>query len=381
MKHPRIIFSLLLLTALTLSCRFTASTPVATQRTDAPAPTDETIIPGTPASGTIPEGESAAYDWSALDQTLESFVPGKVDGLTFLLAKDGQVIYEKALGNQTMDSFLPIASSTKMPSAVVILTLVEDGLIDLDEPVAAYLQGHINWPADKAAITTRMLLNHTSGLLNPGCISNRWNGTLQACAQEIADAPLEFSPGTQFAYGGGSFQVAGYVAEVVSGKSWNDLFQERLAEPLGMTQFTYSGGTLGSETNPRIAGGASSDVVDYNKILQMILNGGQYNGKQILSLQTVQMMSASQISGLPLLRSPGEDDLLLGYSFGFWISDPSIHPGSNGPELSDQGAFGCTPWVDLDLGYSAILLIKDRTRTGTEIWNVIRPIIIRELDQ
>ena len=78
--------------------------------------------------------------------------------------------------------------------------------------------------------------------------------------------------------------------------------------------------------------------------------------------------------------SPGEDDLLLGYSFGFWISDPSIHPGSNGPELSDQGAFGCTPWVDFDLGYSAVLLIKDRTRTGTEIWNAIRPIIIEEIE-
>lgn len=52
-----------------------------------------------------------------------------------------------------------------------------------------------------------------------------------------------------------------------------------------------------------------------------------------------------------------------------------------GPELSDQGAFGCTPWVDFGLGYSAVLLIKDRTRTGTEIWNAIRPIIIQELSR
>lgn len=76
--------------------------------------------------------------------------------------------------------------------------------------------------------------------------------------------------------------------------------------------------------------------------------------------------STSQIAGLPLLRSPGEDDLLLGYSFGLWVSDPSIHPGRNGPELSDQGAFGCTPWVGFDLGHSVVLLIKDRTRRGTE---------------
>ncbi len=346
MKHIPILLAILFFAS--LACRFNASdsTPTPVPVTQTPAATDAT--PSTPVS----------HDWPALNQTLENFVPSKVDGLTFLLAKDGQIVYEKTLGNQTMDSFLPIASSTKMPSAIVILTLVEDGLLDLDEPVATYLQGHINWSSDKAAITTRMLLNHTSGLLgNPDCLGNRGKGTLQECAQEIADAPLEFTPGEQFAYGGGSFQVAGYVAEVVSNKPWNDLFQERLAEPLGLTQLTYSGGTLGSDTNPRIAGGASSDVYDYNKILQMILNEGQYNGMQILSPQTIQMMSTSQIAGLPLLRSPGEDDLLLGYSFGFWISDPSIHPGSNGPELSDQGAFGCTPWVDFDLDYSAVLLI------------------------
>jgi hypothetical protein len=91
------------------------------------------------------------YDWSALDAALESFVPSTVNGLTFLLAKDGQIVYEKELGNQKMDSFLPIASSTKMPSAVVVLTLVEDGLLDLDEPIGTYLQGHINLPADNGS--------------------------------------------------------------------------------------------------------------------------------------------------------------------------------------------------------------------------------------
>jgi len=113
--------------------------------------------------------------------------------LTFILSKDGQILYEKALGNQTMNSFLPIASSTKMPSAVVILSLAQEGLLDLDEPISTYLQGHINWPSDKAAITTRMMLNHTSGLQsNPFCL-NRRRGTLKECAQEIANAPLEFA--------------------------------------------------------------------------------------------------------------------------------------------------------------------------------------------
>lgn len=380
MLNKKTLFILLLISILALSCRFMASAFTSTQEPGAHLLASKVVDPITQSPKTNPNRGKAVYDWSALDRALESFVPDEVDGLTFILSKDGQILYEKALGNQTMNSFLPIASSTKMPSAVVILSLAQEGLLDLDEPISTYLQGHINWPSDKAAITTRMILNHTSGLQsNPFCL-NRKRGTLKECAQEIANAPLEFAPGTQFAYGGGSFQVAGYVAEAVSGKSWNDLFHERLATPLGLEKFTYSGGTLGSETNPRIAGGASSTAYDYIKILQMILSNRNYNpGVFVLSPEIIRMMSTSQIKGLPILRSPGEDYLLFGYSFGFWISDPSIHPGSNGPELSNPGAFGCTPWVDFDLGYTAVLLIKSSTRKGMDIWNTIRPSIIAEL--
>lgn len=371
--NPKLVLSLLIVALTAQGCRFSVPGPTATAT---PTPTPAATI------STVTESASNPYDWSAFDQTLQGFVPAKVSGLTFLLAKDGQILYEKALGNQTMDSFLPIASCSKMPSAATILTLVDDGLLNLDEPIGTYLQGHINLPADKAAITTRMLLNHTSGLqIKPACITSRNKETLQECAQEIVNAPLMFAPGTQFAYGGGGFQVAGYIAEVITGKSWNELFQERFAAPLGLTTFTYSGGVLGSEINPRIAHGASSNVNDYNKILQMVMNNGQVNGVQVLSPQMIQMMKTNQTAGVPILRSPGEDAGMIGYSFGFWISDPSLHPGSNGPELNDQGAFGCTPWVDFDLGYSAVLLIKSNGETGREIWNAVRPVIIGQIKQ
>jgi len=294
MMNPKLVLPMLILALTAQGCRFSVPelTPTAT-----------------PPTPTVTESASNSYDWSALDQTLQGFVPAKVGGLTFLLAKDGQILYEKALGNQTMDSFLPIASCSKMPSAATILTLVDDGNLNLDEPIGTYLQGHINLPADKAGITTRMLLNHTSGLEgSPSCMTNRKEETLQECAQEIVNAPLTFAPGTRFAYGGGGFQVAGYIAEVITGKSWNELFQERFAAPLGLTTFTYSGGVLGNEINPRIAHGASSNIYDYNSILQMVLNNGQANGMQVLSTQTIQMMKTSQTAGVPILRSPGEDE-------------------------------------------------------------------------
>ncbi len=315
-----------------------------------------------------------SYDWSELESTLQAFVPGTLDGLTFLLLNGWEVLYAGAFGNQTLDSFLPIASSTKMPSAAAILTLVDEGKLDLDRPVGEYLSGRIDWPQDKASITMRMLLNHTSGLRgDPPCLADQEGTTLQECAQAIAYEPLDFEPGTKFAYGGGSFQMAGYVAEMLAGKPWTDFFEERLGAPLGLARFTCT-----DTQNPRIAGGAFSNAQDYGRILQMFLNGGSSGGRQILSSATIAVMKTNQIEGLPVVRSPGGEDLP-GYSFGWWISDPSLHPGSEGPELSDQGAFGCTPWIDFGPGYGAVLLIKDRTSTGTAIWNAVRPVILEQL--
>jgi CubicO group peptidase (beta-lactamase class C family) len=318
------------------------------------------------------------YDWSQLRNRLQSFVPGTVIGLGLMIAREDQVVYAEAFGIQNIDTVLPIASSTKMPSGTVIMKLVEQGLINLDEPITTYLQGKINVPADKAGITVRMLFNHTSGIMaEPFCTNNIFT-TLKACAQEALDAPLEFTPGTKFAYGGGGMQVAGYIAEAVTGKKFTDLFDEILATPLGLTRFRFN-----SNSNPRVAGGAFSDIGDYTKILQLQLAGGIYQGNRILSQATIDEMQRDQVAGLEKLRSPG-GTTLTGYSFGWWHSDPAYlsqqaQAQTVGPELSDQGLFGCTPWIDKDLNYSAVLLIFNRTQTGTEIWNEIRPLIVAQI--
>ena len=312
-------------------------------------------------------------DWIQLDVALGSFVPSTVPGLAFLLTRRDETIFAAAYGDLTLDSVVAIASSTKIPSAVAIMTLADEGRLDVDEPVGTYLKGNIVWPEDKAAITTRMLLNHTSGVAQSTCLDNQLTTTLQACAQEIANLPLGFTPGTAFSYGGSSFQVAGYVAEVVSGIRWNDFFAQRVGTPLGLDRFTYM-----RTDNPRIAGGAQSDVGDYTRIMQMFLDGGVWQGRRILSSESVARMTQDQKGSLPVINSPG-GTALPGYSFGWWISDPSLYPGSSGPELSDQGAFGCTPWIDLDLSYTAIILIQSRTGTGTEIWNAVRPLVIEQV--
>jgi CubicO group peptidase (beta-lactamase class C family) len=319
-----------------------------------------------------PATPPAVRDWSAVDARLASFVPATVRGLAFTVVRGREVLHTVAFGDLTPTAVLPIASATKMPSGVLILALRDRGVVDLDRPVGEYLRGAIDWPADKAAVTLRMLLNHTSGVDgDPACLNNQQSTSLRACAQEIARAPLEFAPGTRFGYGGGSFHIAGAVAEAVTGRPWNDLFRDLVGTPLGLTRFSY-----GATANPRIAGGASSDVADYARLLQLMLNDGVgATGARVLSPDAVATLRTDQVAGIPKIRSPG-GTTLPGYSFGYWISDPAIHPGSTGPELSDQGAFGATPWVDLGAGYAAVLLIQSRTSVGTEIWNAVRPLVL-----
>src|SRR3546814_10026559 len=86
-----------------------------------------------------------------------------------------------------LDLAIPIASASKALSATIILSLVNNGLIDLDTPVSQYIGDQINWPIIKRDITMRMLLNHTSGLpFDSPCLSED-DTTLKDCAQEIAN--------------------------------------------------------------------------------------------------------------------------------------------------------------------------------------------------
>lgn len=320
------------------------------------------------------------YDWTALAAALDSYLgtdEGQVEGYIFALEISGRTVFERAGGNLLTGLAIPIASASKPPSAAAILSLADSGLLDLDAPVSTYIGNSIDWPLDKATITMRMLLNHSSGLVfGSPCLEDDTT-TLQACAQEIADTPLNFPPGAVFNYSGAGYQLAGYVAQQAAGIPWVQLFQQRIGDPLQLASFRYVG-----NDNPRIGGGALSDTGDYLKIMRMFLDGGRANGQQVLSAESAASVSSDQIGLRPVLFKPVADDSELNeYSNGWWISEQSAHPGSNGPELSAPGLFGATPWMDFDKDYSATLWILKTTDTGTTIRSSIRPLILDQLNQ
>ena len=165
-----------------------------------------------------------------------------------------------------------VASSSKWLAAAVIMSLVDEGSLSLSDPVSKYIP---NFKGDKAGITLEQLMSHTSGLSTSQNYYASVPKTLKMEAEIIGDkVELDTKPGTEFYYGGVTFQVVGRIAEVVTGKAWEDIFYERIGDLCRMrnTDFGYS-------ENPGIAAGALSSANDFANFLTMIFNDGKYKKK------------------------------------------------------------------------------------------------------
>lgn len=293
-----------------------------------------------------------ATDLPIVTKTLENAVKEEdLEGVSVLLMRDNRVIYRKAFGRYNMNTVLPIASASKLLASSTIMTLVDEGKLALDAPISKYLP---KLTGQSASITLRQLLSHTSGL--PGqnrCLSNN-SITLKECVEKILDVGLRTDPGTEFSYGGVSYQVAGRLAEIASGKSWNTLFEEKIQKPLNMKKTTY-----GTSPNPRIAGGAVSTLQDYTNLLQMHLNGGVFNGKRIISAQAVEEMQRDQTRGLPIKTSPHKDNRR--YGLGLWRD--IVDAKGKAIQLSCQGAFGFSPWIDRQRNLLGVFMVRSSWRT------------------
>jgi D-alanyl-D-alanine-carboxypeptidase/D-alanyl-D-alanine-endopeptidase len=288
---------------------------------------------------TVDAQASCSLDFSEVTTLTENLVKTvPLDGASLLLIKDGQIVYEKYFGEYTPETVVPIASASKWLSAATLMSLVDEKKLSLDDPASKYLP---YFTGAKNAITLRQMFSHTSGL--PGitadarCIYNP-QGSLDACSRQIAALELIGPPGAQFAYGENSMHVAGRICEIVSGKSWETLFQEKIAEPLEMSDATFGPGS-----NPIIAGGARLKLNDYANFLRMILSGGEFKGRRVLSSASIREMQRNLTEGLPVETSPQEQTSVR-YGIGEWID--LIDAGGNAIQVSSPGAFGFNPWID-----------------------------------
>lgn len=293
------------------------------------------------------------YDFSTVTALMQDAVETiPLDGASLMLIKDNQVIYERYFGSYDASTIVPIASASKWLSAATLMTLVDEGKLSLDDPVSKYLPYFIE---TKGTITIRQLFSHTSGLPpitnDARCIYNPF-ASMDACVQQIARFDLIGPPGAQFAYGENSMQVAGRICEIVSGQSWESLFQERIAIPLEMPSATFGPGT-----NPIIAGGARSRLNDYANFLRMIINKGRFNGKRVLSAKSVREMQRNLTAGLPVVYSPRGTDSV-NYGIGEWID--LLDARGHAIQVSSPGAFGFTPWADKKRHLIGVFMVQNQ---------------------
>jgi CubicO group peptidase (beta-lactamase class C family) len=300
-----------------------------------------------------------AHNFAPVERFIESLIAEiPLAGASLLIAQGEAVIYERAFGAYDLSLRLPIASASKWLGAAVIASLLDDGTLHLDERTSDYVE---SFDDDKSSITLRQLLAHTSGLPKgeAPCVDQP-DATLAECADAIARLPLDAAPGTAFAYGENSFQVAARMTEVATGKSWDDLFLERMAAPLGLTATDY--GLRSREpgyvrvSNPRIGSGLRSTLGDYGRFARMIANRGVIEGRRVLREETVALMADDHTLGAPVAFSP---NLLTPHGYGLGCWRDRVDKQGRALQLSSPGAYGFTPWVDVGLGLAGVLLVRN----------------------
>ncbi len=294
-------------------------------------------------------------DFSQVDTALTNLVAAvaQVPGAGIRIGTSEGVLHEAYFGSYDATTVVKTASAAKLLSASAVMSAIDDGLLDLDQPVETVLP---EFTGLKGSMTLRQMFSHTTGL--PGGSSSPVLSddtvTLEQAVDTIACCiALEAAPHTQFSYGGLSMHVGGRMVEVADGRLWADLFAARIAVPLGLTSIDYEG--FGPTTNPRIAGGARTNLRDYGVFLEMLLRGGFHEGQSILSRAAVDEIFADQRHGLPIISAPdgvGE----AGYGLGLWRE--SFDAAGNPIRVSDAGAFGFTPWIEMDRRVYGIIMVE-----------------------
>lgn len=196
-----------------------------------------------------------------LNERMKSFVDrGRTAGMVTLLAHQGKIVQQSALGFQDLESQKPmpenaifqIASMTKPITCVGIMILAEDGLLSIADPVEKYLPGfaklQIREKAEgdveeirkpKRKITLRDLMTHTSGMSSgyPEEFKELFAKRDRTLADAVEAFPtrfLDFEPGTKWSYSNMGIATLGRIIEIVSGKSYEEFLTERIFQPLGM---------------------------------------------------------------------------------------------------------------------------------------------------
>lgn len=350
---------------------------------------------------------SLGLDPTRLDRIQTHFAKyvdeGKLPGYHITVSRGGELAYSTKYGHADVENGKPIAddtiyriySMTKPICAVAAMILWEEGLFEMHDQVKWFIPSFANQKVFRSGTLTAPryepvtepmemwhLFTHTAGLTYGFVYSNpvdqmyrnagfEWgvprDASLADICDMLADLPLMFQPGTEWAYSM-SIDVIGRVVEVLSGMSLGEFMKKRIFDPLGMTDTAFhceadkadrlaalyvpnpadrkrlrndaAGAAALHDPKAHLGGGGLvSTTSDYLKFAEMLRNGGEYNGVRILSPRTVQFMASNHLPnnadltafGRPLFAETAFDGVGFGLSMSVTLDPVKAKvPGSAG---------------------------------------------------
>jgi CubicO group peptidase (beta-lactamase class C family) len=289
-----------------------------------------------------------------------------------LLARNGQIVNFDAYGTDsgrkvTKDSIFNLMSMTKPISGVAMMTFFEEGKFKLDDLVSKHIPKFADLKVNgtvpqKTPMTMAQLLSHSAGFPSQALASG---ATLKAGVEALEKKPLAFQPGTDWKYGPG-VEIQGYLMEKWAGKDLSDIMQERVLKPLGMVD---TGFWTPEEKRSRLVSspfqsapktkparlipsyGLHSTAQDYWRFCQMVLNGGEFEGKRYLKPETIKLMQTNQLDmahGVHVEFLGGGPGVGFGLDFAV-VEDPAKQRSKEYMPKGSffwGGAFGTWFWID-----------------------------------
>ena len=346
---------------------------------------------------------------AAIRPRMQQFVDrGEIAGAVTLVGRHDRVVSLEAVGFRDLaakapmqpDTMFRIASMTKPITAAGIMILVDERKLSIEDPVEKHLpefrgmqvvlkrsKEGVILAKPSRPITVRDLLTHTSGM--PGGLPPeladlylKRDRTLAEAVRAFAKRPLDFEPGTKWAYCNVGIDTLGRIIEVASGQSYEAFLEERVFRPLGMVDtcfypkpgqaariaLTYGveqGKLLPAKRDilgppagakyPIPAGGLYSTAADLARFYRMTLGGGSLEGTKVLSPASIAAMTRLQTGELSTGFTSG-----MGFGLGFAVvrSPAGITEPLSRGSYGHGGAFGTQGWIDPTKDLFVVLLIQ-----------------------
>jgi CubicO group peptidase (beta-lactamase class C family) len=302
----------------------------------------------------------AAAVATSLEQALPEWLSeASVPGAAVAVVDAQDVIWEMAYGEVDGATIFSIQSMSKSFTAVAVLMAVQDGLVDLDTPIAEYLPdftvNSVFGEHPERIITLRHLLAHRAGFTHEAPFGSNFDDRYDFARHiaSISETWLRYPVGNRWAYSNLGYDLAGYILQVRSGMPFESYVKKMVLDPLGMTGSSLDMEIIEASDNRAIghasndayvplqipmiaAGGVYTNVNDMAKYLQFHINKGVVDGRRILradlmdEIHSIQFAVPGQRGGyaLGLLRDPVSDSYNLYHSgggYGFQ-SDMAIYP-------------------------------------------------------